>query len=178
MGLSSPVQLFSGSSPYCLRFETPPTWRARSPYLYPPGRRWLSYNPQALSSLFVVSFDSQGYGGDVGTRLHTGSWSSLYNLDTDCTENTASNISSTAACVSVAVITWRLLSHCLEIGVFTEPFPSNGCLSADIPQYHTWSTRERHLRYERRLICGEFYLLGHNAVQSCKKSTDISKKQK
>jgi hypothetical protein len=22
---------------YCLRFVTPPTWRARSPYLYPPG---------------------------------------------------------------------------------------------------------------------------------------------
>jgi hypothetical protein len=22
---------------YCIRFETPPTWRARSPYLYPPG---------------------------------------------------------------------------------------------------------------------------------------------
>jgi hypothetical protein len=22
---------------YCLRFGTPPTWRARSPYLYPPG---------------------------------------------------------------------------------------------------------------------------------------------
>jgi hypothetical protein len=40
----SPAQSFSGPSPaglmtifYCLRFETPPTWRARSPYLYPPG---------------------------------------------------------------------------------------------------------------------------------------------
>jgi hypothetical protein len=31
---------------YCLRFETPPTWRARSPYLYPPGTGWLSYNPR------------------------------------------------------------------------------------------------------------------------------------
>jgi hypothetical protein len=27
----------------CLRFETPPTWRARSPYLYLPGTGWLSY---------------------------------------------------------------------------------------------------------------------------------------
>jgi hypothetical protein len=25
--------------------ETPPTWRARFPYLYPPGTRWLSYTP-------------------------------------------------------------------------------------------------------------------------------------
>jgi hypothetical protein len=44
---SSPAQSFSGPSPaglmttfYCLRFETPPTWRARSPYLYPPGKGW------------------------------------------------------------------------------------------------------------------------------------------
>jgi hypothetical protein len=41
---SSPAQSISGPSPaglmttfYCFRFETPPTWRARSPYLYPPG---------------------------------------------------------------------------------------------------------------------------------------------
>jgi hypothetical protein len=41
---SSPAQSFSGPSPvgfmtifHCLRFVTPPVWRARSPYLYPPG---------------------------------------------------------------------------------------------------------------------------------------------
>jgi hypothetical protein len=46
----SPAQSFSAPSAtvlmtvfYCLRFETPRTWRARSPYLYPPGRRWPSY---------------------------------------------------------------------------------------------------------------------------------------
>jgi hypothetical protein len=31
---------------YCLRFETPPTWRARSPYSYPPGTGWPSYTPR------------------------------------------------------------------------------------------------------------------------------------
>jgi hypothetical protein len=31
---------------YCLRFEIPSTWRARSPYLYPPGTMWLSYTPR------------------------------------------------------------------------------------------------------------------------------------
>jgi hypothetical protein len=31
---------------YCLRFETPPTWRARSPYLYHPGTGWPSYTPK------------------------------------------------------------------------------------------------------------------------------------
>jgi hypothetical protein len=30
----------------CLRFETPPTWRARYPYLYPPGTGWHSYSPR------------------------------------------------------------------------------------------------------------------------------------
>jgi hypothetical protein len=31
---------------YSPRFETLPTWRARSPYLYPPGTRWPSYTPK------------------------------------------------------------------------------------------------------------------------------------
>jgi hypothetical protein len=41
----SPAQSLSGPSPawlmtifYCLRFETPPTWRVRSQYLYTPGK--------------------------------------------------------------------------------------------------------------------------------------------
>jgi hypothetical protein len=47
--------------------ETPPTWRARSPYLYPPGTGWPNYTPRELGSLFVAS-----YGGGILTRLHTG----------------------------------------------------------------------------------------------------------
>jgi hypothetical protein len=43
---------------------------ARSPYLYPPGTWCPSYNPQALGSLFVASYDSQGYGGGIRPRLH------------------------------------------------------------------------------------------------------------
>jgi hypothetical protein len=30
----------------CLRFDTHPTWRARSPYLYPPGTGWPGYTPR------------------------------------------------------------------------------------------------------------------------------------
>jgi hypothetical protein len=30
----------------CLIFETPPTWKARSLYIYPPGTRWPSYTPR------------------------------------------------------------------------------------------------------------------------------------
>jgi hypothetical protein len=42
----SRVRVPRDSWPYfnCLRFETPPTWRARSPYLYPPGTGWPSYS--------------------------------------------------------------------------------------------------------------------------------------
>jgi hypothetical protein len=43
----SPAQSFLGPSPaglvtifYCLRFDIPPTWRARSPPLHPPGTGW------------------------------------------------------------------------------------------------------------------------------------------
>jgi hypothetical protein len=49
---SLPVQSFLDLSPtelmtifYCLRFMAPPTWRARSPYLFPPGTLWPSYTP-------------------------------------------------------------------------------------------------------------------------------------
>jgi hypothetical protein len=50
---SSPAQAFSGQSPaglmttfYCLRFEIPPTWRTRSPYLYPSETGWPGYTPR------------------------------------------------------------------------------------------------------------------------------------
>jgi hypothetical protein len=55
---------------YCLRFETPSTWWARSLYLYPPETRWSSFTPRALGSLFFASYDSQGYDGCIRTRLH------------------------------------------------------------------------------------------------------------
>jgi hypothetical protein len=44
---------------YCLRFETPPTWTATSPYFYPTGTGWPGYTPQTLGSLFVASYDSE-----------------------------------------------------------------------------------------------------------------------
>jgi hypothetical protein len=50
---SSPAQTFTGQNPAglmtpfcCLRLETTPTWRARSPYLYHPGTGWPSYSPR------------------------------------------------------------------------------------------------------------------------------------
>jgi hypothetical protein len=58
---------------YCPRFETPANLKARSPYLYPPGTGW-PVIPQALGSIFVASYDSQGYGGSIRLRVR----SSLY----------------------------------------------------------------------------------------------------
>jgi hypothetical protein len=50
---SSPAQSLSEQSPTglmttfdCLRFETSPTWRAKFPYLYPPGTGWPGYTPR------------------------------------------------------------------------------------------------------------------------------------
>jgi hypothetical protein len=75
----SPAKSFSGSSPaglmnilYCVRFETPSTWTARSQYLYPPGTGRSSYTPQVLGSHFVASFVSQGFSRNIRTLLQAG----------------------------------------------------------------------------------------------------------
>jgi hypothetical protein len=64
---SSPAQSFSGPTPsglmttfYCLRCETPPTWRARFPYLYPLGTGWPGYVP-GTGFPSVASYDSHIY---------------------------------------------------------------------------------------------------------------------
>jgi hypothetical protein len=57
---------------FTVSYETPPTWRARSLYLYPPGTKCPSYTPRALCSLFVAPDDSQDYCGSILIRLHTG----------------------------------------------------------------------------------------------------------
>jgi hypothetical protein len=83
--LLSFASAFSGPSPaglmtifYFLRFETPPTWKARSPYLRISPRIWVTrFYPQALGSLFVASYNSQGYGGSIGpasTRYNQLTW--------------------------------------------------------------------------------------------------------
>jgi hypothetical protein len=52
--------------------ETPPTWRARSPYLYPPGTGWPSYTPGQWVHFPSPLTTRRDYGGDILTRLHTG----------------------------------------------------------------------------------------------------------
>jgi hypothetical protein len=61
--LASAVILRSDSSKIHKPIPDSPNLEDQVPYLYPPWTRWCCYTPQALGSLFVASFDSQGYGG-------------------------------------------------------------------------------------------------------------------
>jgi hypothetical protein len=120
----SPAQPFSGPSPlglvtvfYCLKFET---------------------------SLVVASYDSQGYGGGIRTRFHTG------------------GLSLSLIFPSVVLLIMPLhgpsrkhrfqqyLCICMRIrcrgNVFTEPLPRNGstrysivCNAAEIRTKHLWN---------------------------------------
>jgi hypothetical protein len=64
------VQVPWDSWPYFTASDS--TWWARSPYLIPPRNRVAQVYPQALNSLFVTSYGSQGYGEGIRTHLHTG----------------------------------------------------------------------------------------------------------
>jgi hypothetical protein len=118
-----PVQTFSGPTPMglvtiicCLRFET---------------------------SLFVASYDSQGYGGGIRPRLHTGdlfqrSPLSFYNPSVRTAEKTQPfycclNSSSRKCVYSIFpkqrlyashFVSWQFLYCCVRA------FPSNGCFSS------------------------------------------------
>jgi hypothetical protein len=107
---SSPAQSFSCPSLaglitfYCLRFETLPTWRARSPYLYPPGTGWPDYIPMhwvPFSFLHMTRRATVEVLDPASTRgIHA------YNsLARTTVENTVSNSSPIVACWFVAVET-------------------------------------------------------------------------
>jgi hypothetical protein len=49
-----------------------PNLGGQVPVFISPRNRVVQLYPQALGSLFVASHDSQGYGGGIRTRLHTG----------------------------------------------------------------------------------------------------------
>jgi hypothetical protein len=52
--------------------ETPPTWRARFPYIYPPGTEMPSYTPGHRVP-FLSPLTTRGdYGGSILSRPHTG----------------------------------------------------------------------------------------------------------
>jgi hypothetical protein len=67
------VEVPQNSRPYfTVSSETPPTWRARSPYLYAPGTGWSSYTPGHWVPFMSPLTTRRDYGGGILTRLHTG----------------------------------------------------------------------------------------------------------
>jgi hypothetical protein len=63
---------------YCLIWDSP-NLEGHVHVFISPRNRVAKLYPRALCSLFVDSYDSQGYGGGILTRLHTGLQSSLFN---------------------------------------------------------------------------------------------------
>jgi hypothetical protein len=55
---------------YCLIWDSP-SLGGKVPVFISPKNRVAQLNPLALGSLFVASYDSQGYSGGILTRLHT-----------------------------------------------------------------------------------------------------------
>jgi hypothetical protein len=49
-----------------------PNLEGQAPVFISPRKRVARLYPQALGSLFVASYDSQGYGGGIRPHLHTG----------------------------------------------------------------------------------------------------------
>jgi hypothetical protein len=91
---------------YCLRFKTPPTWRARSQYLYPPGtgcpsytpRHWVPFSSPAKTRRATVEVFDPASIWVYKLRLNKNYKSSLYSSGTDRT----GNVSSIIACSLVA----------------------------------------------------------------------------
>jgi hypothetical protein len=120
---------------YCLRFETPPTWRARSQYLYHPGTGWPGYthrhwvpfsSPLTTRSPALEVFDPASTRDD---RPHS-SWFSLHRLSIERIENTVSNNFSVSCSFGTAEMC--LSCRCLAMNqvcyVFAQPLLRNGCL--------------------------------------------------
>jgi hypothetical protein len=93
---------------FCLIFETPPHWRARSPYVCRPGPGWPSYTPRywvphlspfTTRRATVEVFEPASTHGLLG-KLPPGL--SLHILGMNRIGNTAPNSSCIVACVSVA----------------------------------------------------------------------------
>jgi hypothetical protein len=104
-----PEQSLLGRSPAELRpyfivsSETPPTWRARFPYLYLPGTGWPSYTPGHWFP-FCRLLRLEGLRWRYSNPPpYDSSWSLLlvYSFGTNHTENTTSNSSCMVALFSV-----------------------------------------------------------------------------
>jgi hypothetical protein len=146
---------------YCLRFETPPTWRTRSLYLYPPGtglpgytpRHWVNPSPQLNSTLQPIR--------------------------TDQAENTASLLLARRVYRAIAQQR-KLLDCCLHIrflrNLFTGPLPRNIYSDFVIPTFGHHVTIQQHSnqvlqrRAARYVAYGALFLKGSTLAVDFSKS--------
>jgi hypothetical protein len=70
-----------------------PNLEGQVPVFISPRSRVTQLNPQALGSLFVASYDSQGYGGSIRTHHHTGKVCSESCYKYSFTQNTIMKLS-------------------------------------------------------------------------------------
>jgi hypothetical protein len=115
---------------YSLRFETTPTWRATSPYLYPPRTGWSSFTPRHW-----VSFSSLPTTREASTRLH----SPLFRFSrySYCTERQITQLP------TVPLLVRELGADLIEnmgLRVVTVLFPSNGYLWFRILAFNRYVT--------------------------------------
>jgi hypothetical protein len=119
------MQSIPGPSPaglmtvfYCLRFETPPTWRVKSPCLYPPGTGWPSYTPRrwvhfssppTTRRATVEVFDPHLAGSFYKTTRFYIAKDNI--LHSDCCENIKHRKYCIASTISVTIFTWRFFSN-------------------------------------------------------------------
>jgi hypothetical protein len=54
---------------YCLKIRDSPNLKGQVPVFISPRKRVTQLYPQAMGSLFVASYDSQGYRGGIRTHL-------------------------------------------------------------------------------------------------------------
>jgi hypothetical protein len=136
----SSVQSFSGPSPaglltifHCLWFETPATWRARSPCLYPQGTWWPSYTPRhsfPISSppttcrvtvkIFEPAFTQVPNSTEFGQSGHIVSEQT----------HRESHLQHLFCCCMMSLHTW-----CIPLLCVYGPLPSNGSTCCNIFTY-------------------------------------------
>jgi hypothetical protein len=119
---------------YCLSFNTPPTWRARSSAFISLRKRVTRLYPQALGSLFVASYDSQGYSGVIRPRLHTRVLSLYCQFSTDsieplCTDQIGNIVSSTTPIVMCLPICCLEKGSCVVACMYI-------CAGTCLPPFH------------------------------------------
>jgi hypothetical protein len=147
LDLASPVILGSESHILQSQIRDSPNLEGQVPVFISPRNRVAKIYPQALGSLFVASYDSQGYSGGIRTRHHRG-LKRVYRTIAQRRSLHGPHRKQPLCCWGVFTAGTCLPSQCLEKGCITPLFyccmrviPVNGCLDpqflqgANTPQY-------------------------------------------